>query len=41
MIEAGKRELRYAFGGETENPVVDFDDVAERVFMAMFAARKT
>jgi hypothetical protein len=39
MIEAGKRELLHAgFGGEYDNPCVDFEEVAVRLYRAMASA---
>jgi hypothetical protein len=41
MIEAGKRELLHAgFGGEYDNPCVDFEEVAAKIYRAMVAAAR-
>jgi hypothetical protein len=41
MIEAGKRELFHAgFGGEYDNPCVDFEEVAVKIYRAMASAAR-
>ena len=41
MIEAGKRELLHAgFGGEYDNPTVDFEEAAVKIYRAMVSAAR-
>jgi hypothetical protein len=41
MIAAGKRELQHAgFGGEYDNPTVDFGETVTRIFSAMLATSR-